>query len=52
MEKIPHLVNWGIVCKGEHNGGLGVKRLDTLNKALLGKWSWHFMEERGGFFVS
>ena len=24
-----------------------MKRLDTLNRALLGKWSWRLMEEEG-----
>ena len=27
-------------------GGLGIKNLSILNKALLGKWSWRFVSER------
>ena len=33
-------MNWGTVCKSKENGGLGVRRLENLNKSLLGKWNW------------
>ena len=33
-----HLVNWRIISQGKEKGGLGIRRLDLLNKALLGKW--------------
>ena len=42
----PHLVNWAVVCLEKQNGGLGIKNLSVLNKALLGKWSWRFVCER------
>ena len=32
------------------NGGLGVKCLPLLNKALLCKWSWRFAIEREAFW--
>ena len=38
MDKKPHLVSWKIVCMDKRSGGLGVKNLDWLNKALLTKW--------------
>ena len=47
LEKKPYLVKWEIVCLDKRKGGLGVRNLSNLNKALLGKWSWRFMEERG-----
>ena len=38
METKPHLVNLTIVCLDQRIGGLGVKNLFCLNKALLLKW--------------
>ena len=32
-----HLVGWDKVCAPLENGGLGVRKITTLNKALLGK---------------
>ena len=31
-------------------GGLGVRRLYSLNKALLCKWNWRFTSEREAFW--
>lgn len=45
MERKPCLVKWDVACIVTRRGGLRVKRLDILNRAPLGKWSWHFMEE-------
>ena len=41
-----HLVKWAIVCSGRKAGGLGVRGLYNLNRALLSKWLWHFENER------
>ena len=37
MERKAHLVNWERVCVGKEKGGLGLRKLVPLNKALLGK---------------
>ena len=42
-----YLVQWDTVFLDKRKGGLGVKRLSTLNKALLSKWNLHFSIEKG-----
>ena len=42
----PHLVNWSIVCMEKKDGGLGIRNLSRLNRALLGKWCWRFASEQ------
>ena len=46
LERKPHLVRWKVVCLSKKKGGLGIKCLSNLNKALLSKWNWRFANER------
>ena len=38
-------MKWKTICSNKDRGGLGVKCLGTLNKALLAKWAWKFASE-------
>ena len=46
LERKPHLVRWKVVCLSKKKGGLKVKCLSILNKALLSEWNWRFANER------
>ena len=37
LERKPHLVKWVTICSNKRKGGLGVRCLSTLNRALLCK---------------
>ena len=40
-----HLIKWKDVCFSKEKGGLCIRSLILMNKALLSKWGWRFLEE-------
>ena len=46
LDKKPHLVKWATIFYAKKEGGLGVRGLYNLNKALLSKWLRCFANER------
>ena len=50
LDSKPHLVKWDTVCSDRRMGGLGVRRLHLLNKAVLCKWIWRFASKREAFW--
>ena len=43
-------MNLSIVCMEKKDGGLSIRNLSMLNKALLGKWCWRFAFENEFFW--
>lgn len=37
-----HWVNWNIICSPKNQGGLGIRSVGVLNKALLSEWLWKY----------
>ena len=50
LDSKPHLVKWDTICFDRRRGDLSVKRLHSLNKALLCKWNWRFVLEKEAFW--
>ncbi|RVW50024.1 Retrovirus-related Pol polyprotein from transposon RE1 [Vitis vinifera] len=46
LEGKVHLINWQVVCSPKEEGGLGIRKIELLNKTLLGKWVWRYAYEK------
>ena len=44
-------IKWDHVCLPKEIGGLGIKDIDAFNVALLGKWKWNMMQEKGDLWT-
>ena len=49
-EKKFSLVRWATMCSEKKKGGIGIKSLSKLNKALLCKWSWRFANDQNALW--
>ena len=45
-----HLVRWDLICKPTEQVGLGIRSIEKVNKALLGKWLWRIGESYQGLW--
>jgi len=43
-------VDWNSICMSKGLGGLGIRRLQEFNIALLGKWCWRCLVDREGLW--
>jgi len=42
--------SWENICKAKEEGGLGIRRIDLFNKALLAKWLWRLHSTECGLW--
>jgi len=49
-DKRLHLVGWNHICKLETQGGLGVRSIKHVSKALMMKWLWRFSQEKNSLW--
>ncbi|GJV69848.1 hypothetical protein Tco_1485357 [Tanacetum coccineum] len=51
MSKGKAKVSWEVVCLPKNEGGLGVRRLDTFNKALMVPHIWNLLARKDSLWV-
>ena len=40
-----HLINWNTICKPKEEGGLGIRKMEAMNKAFIMKLAWGMLQE-------
>ena len=46
-----HLINWETVTKEKSKGGLGIRKMQHMNKALMAKLGWKLLTDRNKLWV-
>ena len=46
-----HVINWEAVTLGKDQGGLGIKKMRTLNFALMEKLAWRLLTENDALWA-
>ncbi|KAF7838798.1 ribonuclease H [Senna tora] len=44
--KVAHLISWKKICRMKDFGGLGLRKIKTLNQAILGKQAWRVISNQ------
>jgi len=50
ITKLQRKFLWDNICKVKDEGGLGIKRIELFNKALLAKWLWRLGSTKYGLW--
>ncbi|KAM1005603.1 hypothetical protein ACFX1T_002483 [Malus domestica] len=48
----PHLVSWNKVCCPMIKGGLGIKKANQMNRALLAQLGWRLLNKDNGLWAN
>ncbi|KAM6567827.1 hypothetical protein CsatA_026955 [Cannabis sativa] len=41
-----HLLAWDSICQSKYSGGLGFRKVETVNKAFMTKWAWKALTDK------
>ncbi|XP_026384091.1 uncharacterized protein LOC113279629 [Papaver somniferum] len=46
-----HFINWEKICKSKDDGGLGIRDMEKVNKSLMCKLVWRFLNDKSSMWV-